>query len=79
MKSTKIFGGIGVLVLAAIAAFASNPPQNTYWFRNAQGQPESIKVNFTCTPQLTGCLITSGPNVGKQLYTASNLVTTLRH
>lgn len=78
MKTTKILSGVGILMLAAIGAFAtkSTHRNNTYWYDSGNG-PASVSVPFSCAPGGPGCLGTSGPSLGKQLYTASDLLNPL--
>jgi hypothetical protein len=79
MANYRIHSAIGILILTATAAFSNMPSSNTFWFRNSSCMPESTKIPFYCAPGGIGCLITSGPNAGRQLYTGPDLLTPLGH
>ncbi len=76
----KILLGVGALAFSAVAAVAGNNKIiNTYFYKDVQGNPQAVQVSFTCTPNSVGCLGTSGASLGKQLYTAADFRTPLRH
>lgn len=79
MKKTKIFGGLGVLLLSAIGAFAttSTHRDNIYWFDNG-GIATSVSVPFNCPNLGFGCVGTSGLSKDHQLYLHSTLETAIK-
>lgn len=73
MKRSKMLLGLCALMLAVAGAYATKASYRatTGWYNNA-GTPTQTTVNKDCIVGATGCLGTSGPAAGLQLYADRN-------
>ncbi len=74
MKWSKIILGLlAILTSLGSAIGAIHEGSNRVWYINHKHQPASSLAAFTCPAGHTGCLGTSGPSAGRQLYQDSAL------
>ena len=80
MTITKIGAGVGIMLLAAIGAFATKAPKTTYFYETGiSGNPcASADFAINCNTGANACLGPSGSVAdGEQLYASENSSTGL--